>query len=152
MLSRDKHIVCDYCTKEQYGIFIYYSLEYGKITVNTTKKYTTQWRKDLEFDMCSKCFDRLKSHIIAIPSRPEVNLKLNCDTCHDVMCGDFNYYYIKIDKVEIDSTGKAPLMKSHVKDYLSLRMCVNCFSNIDKLLKENKLIIAENISKKGNWS
>jgi hypothetical protein len=151
MLVSNK-VVCDYCTNEQYGIFSYYAVEYGKISVNTSKKYTTRWKKELEYDMCSKCLDKLKTHVLSIPDRVVTKLTLNCDTCSSVLSGDFHYHYIKFDKVDLDATGGKTTMLAHIKDILSIRSCMSCIDSVRNLFSKNKTNIEENAKKFGKWS
>jgi len=62
MQTNDKKgIMCDLCGKKIYGkILEYYDMSVNKISVDFVRKSTFAHDEGMKFDICQKCYDRIK--------------------------------------------------------------------------------------------
>ena len=149
LIPNKSGVACDYCTDELVGKFVYYSFNYGRVDVSTSKKYTTKLVEELSCDMCDKCLDELKAYI-GKNNKQQSNLKLACDCCSTVMSGDFRYYYVKVSKAMVDlSDGKSSVDTD--KDIINLVVCKSCYATVNEMTKSNKVRLRSKYESIGNW-
>lgn len=106
LLTSKDGISCDLCGFIQKNRFTYYSLESKGIQVNTSGNSIAQLGRDLDIDVCEKCYndmiEAVKKYIVNGTKRGTIK----CDFCPKVHSGNFKYHVLSIHKVTADKDVK----------------------------------------------
>ncbi len=113
MRINNKSLACDSCGMVMNDDFTYYSLDARLINVYNNNRqsidncFLEEIAKSNEF--CPICYEQLAKKVVVInakeikPSRMVRNYDL-CEVTGNHLKGDYKYYYIVIDKVNVKST------------------------------------------------
>lgn len=106
LLNSKDGISCDLCGFVQKNRFTYYSMESKGLQVNTAGNSIAQLGKDLDIDVCEKCYgamlEAVKKYIVNGTKRGSIK----CDFCPSVKSGTFKYHALIIHKVTADKDVK----------------------------------------------
>lgn len=145
LLKTKDGISCDVCGTIYKDVFNYYSFESSKIAIDSATMRVTQLGKDLDIDVCEKCYvaaeDKVRKNLIKAPVAGTVK----CDFCTKLLKGKFDYHRILIHKVEVDKILDKPKV---TKNFMDFNADDGCFGQLANLAMETR----QNAKTKGEWS
>ena len=145
LLKTKDGIYCDICGTIYKDVFTYYSFESTTISVDTAARSVNQGNKDLDVDVCEKCYtnaeDRVRKNLVKIMTPNTIK----CDFCTVIMKGKFDYHRILIHKVDVDRNTDRPKVSRNHMDFNADDACFEQFVNI--AMETRKTVKA-----KGEWS
>jgi hypothetical protein len=120
-------ISCDLCGFVQKNRFLYYSLESKGVEVNTAAASIAQLGKDLDIDVCEKCYaaiiEGIKKYIVNGVKRGTIK----CDLCPKIQSGSFKYHTLLIHKVLVDKDVKEKGPADVQMNVMDLNLDDQCF-------------------------
>lgn len=150
LLTTRDGISCDICGTTYKKDFIYYSFESTLVTVNSTNMLIKQLNKDLDLDVCEKCYLNAETKVRANIKTAQPNT-VKCDFCTTMLKGSFNYHRILVHKVVVSESqkdAKGVVIPSVFKNFMDFNSDDACFQNLVNLAMETR----NNIKTKGEWS
>lgn len=145
LLKTKDGICCDTCGTTYKDVFTYYSFESTSISVDSASKMVSQGSKDLDVDVCEKCYfnaeEKVKKNLAKVP----VPNTIKCDFCTGLMKGKFIYHRILIHKVEVDRNTDKPKVSRNHMDFNTDDACFTQFVNM--AMETRKAV-----KSKGDWS
>lgn len=144
-------ISCDVCGTIYKDNFAYYSFESTLIAVDSKNLAVQQHHKDLDLDVCEKCYLNAESKVKKNISKVVVPNTIKCDFCPTILKGSFNYHRMLIHRVLVDSSQKDPkgtLIPTVNKNFMDFNADDQCFKQLVNLAMETR----ESVKSKGDWS
>jgi len=145
MQTKDhKGIVCDLTGMSYRDQFIYYSASISEIVVRTSLRYVYPPKVKIEIDVGEACFNRLldkaKKHV-----KSQTRNSIFCDLCPGEMKGDFEYYRLSYDRVDVDLKREEKMQVD--SKFTEMRCCSSCFESLDSAIK-----MIKSKRKHGRWT
>lgn len=149
MLLKSKDgIFCDVCGQIYKDMFTYYSFESIKISVDATTKRISQENKDLDIDVCEKCYKAAEEKVRNNLAKSAVVGTVKCDFCTTLMTGTFNYHRLLVHKVVVDKNQKTDGPASVQMNFMDFNLDDLCFTGLTSLAVETR----QKIKATGEWS
>jgi hypothetical protein len=148
LLSKKDGIGCDTCGRSYRTQFTYYSYESERVEVDAKKMKTATREKDLDLDVCEKCYENMHNKVKDNLAPKEIKDTIKCDFCPNLMKNNFIYHRILIHKVTVDKEQEKDGPASVDMKHFDLRLDDNCFKGLITLAMETR----QSAKQKGEWS
>lgn len=121
-LSDKTGVICDKCALSLKYDFVYYSLDFKKVSVIGNNKppleYVLSSNSERSLDYCPGCFENIKKIILVnyekvmSPTRKQ-NPQITCEISSKKLLGTYDYYYCIVSEISVKMTGQP-------------NICINC--------------------------
>ena len=146
LLNTKDGISCDICGTIYKDNFVYYSWESTKFAVSPPS--APQQEKDLDTDVCEKCYGNAESKVKAFIADRLVPGTIKCDFCSDKLSGKFIYHRFLIHKVTIDKAQQTKGPVSVGMNHMDFNVGDDCFIELANLVTATR----QKIKQSGGWS
>jgi hypothetical protein len=148
LLKTKDGIACDLCGSISKENFVYYSFEGTPVSVDTAACIVAQQPKDLDIDVCEKCYTEAEQIVRKNLAPAVVRGTVKCDLCTKVMSGKFQYHIVIIHKVYVDKEqAKEGPFKVDMK-FMDFNLDDSCFTSMANTV----LAVRQKVKSQGDWS
>lgn len=102
LFSKDG-ILCDWCGEQHKDVFVYYSVEGQEISVRTSRQFTQAGRRNLDLDLCPRCYQEwVERAREALSKLKNPGVLPGCELSGVNFYGDFIYTQLTMNEVSVD--------------------------------------------------